>query len=362
MGSSNSSNCYDDSEANLKYFDDSLSKVEEEFIFIVDFKNSDIDSDVMNKSLLLELRDSNNSAIIPTLDVSQSKLTYNLYANGDASIDATASLNRKSVYVGNSVNLSVITSFQQQVLEDVNVIDTNFYDKKLGIKLSLIDSSGNVVNGASLLGVNFVYDGVIYYPRVDGTARFNIAESIANVSSLITINTANSNLASGSYSILVETFGSSDGIYYGLTPSSSVSVDLEIINANYGLSVDLLDSDVLIDKDSGKSLDGNNSLDFTINYNSVISNPSIRLALFRRTYSDVYEYDYELVDLKNLIDTEFESTSNEFEYMLTDRPSSVFRAVIDTKDNLVTGTYKLEFRLYDNDSYVGSDYKYFIVQ
>ena len=219
-----------------------------------------------------------------------------------------------------------------------------------------------MVNGASLLGVTFEYQGVTYYPRVDGTVRFNIAERIANVSSRIIINTRNSNLATGNYTIKIDTFGSSDGIYYGLTSSSQVTIPLRIVNDIYGLSVDLPINDVIIDKDSGLTEDNNHNLDFNINYSSGLSSPNIRLSLYRRTYNSVYSYNYEIIDLSSFIEEELATTSNNYEYMVTSLPNATNRLVLNTKDSLTTGTYRFLFKLYDGNTFIGSAYHDVIVE
>lgn len=363
MGSSSLDNTYNDQEANLKYYDETQKKAEEEFIFIVDLKSSNIDQDVLKKSLLIELRNANNNPVIPVLDVVQQKMVYNLYTNKEAVIDASAVLSKKSIYVGSSVDLTVVTDFKQQLTSgNVNIIDTNFYNKKLGIKISIYNEAGELVNGASLLGTKFKYDGAVYYPRQDGTVRFNIADRVANVSSKITIDTENSNLVSGVYKLVIEPFGSSDGIYYGLTASSSIEKELIVINEIFGLSASVSDSDVIIDKDTGLTIDNNHYLEFQLSYSSGLTNPNIRVSLLRRDYTDIYSSNYKLVDLQDYVTTELTKTDVEFLYLVRKSPGSVFNYLLETKDNLKTGTYKVQFSLYDDNTYIGSIDKCIIIE
>ena len=362
MGSSSTNNTYSDTDANTKYYDSDNQKAEEEFIFIVDLKESNINTDVLRKSLLIELRDQNDNPVIPVLDIEQQKMIYNLYANKDAVINATAELSKKSIYVGNSVDLTVVTDFAQQKIGSTNIIDTNFYDKKLGIKLSFYDEENNLVNGASLLGTKFIYEDVSYFPRQDGTVRFNIAESVANVSSKITIDTTNSNIASGVYKLVIETFGSSDGIYYGLESSAKIEKEITIINDIFGLSAEMYESDIIIDKDTGFSEDENNYVEFRFAYSSGLTNPNIRVSLYRRTYTNVYDYTYQLVDLQDYVTNELTATNNSKEYLVKNSPSSSFQYILNMKDNLKTGTYQVKFSLYDEDNYVGSIDKYIIIE
>lgn len=360
MGSPSVNNTYNDSDANSKYYDQKNKKAEEEFIFNVDLKETNIDTDVLKKNLLMELRDKNDNPVIPVLDIAQRKMFYNLYINKDAIIDAEATLSNDTIYVGTSVDLNVTTNFMQQKIGDINVIDTNFYDQKLGIKLSLYDSNDNLVNGATLLGTKFIYDKVSYFPRQDGTVRFNIAESVANVSSKITIDTTNSNIPSGDYRLKIETFGSADGIYYGLTPSTMITKDIVIVNESFGLSVKMDDNALIIDANNNSN--SNRRLDFNLEYSSNLKKPSIRVSLYRRTYSDIYKYSYSKVDLADYVTNNLNKTNTNLEYLVMDSPSNRFQYILNMKDNLKTGTYQVKFLLYDNNTYVGEVIKYIIIK
>ena len=362
MGSSSSTNTYDDNIANNNYYDSTLQKAEEEFIFIVDLKDTGLNVDVLDKTLLLELRDTNNSTIIPVLDVAQQKLFYNLYGNKEANINTTATLSNSTLYIGQSVDLNVTTSFSQQTLGNITIIDTNFYDKKLGIKLSLYNSNNELVNGAGLLGTAFVYNGVRYYPRQDGTVRFNAAETVANVSSRITIDAEKSNISSGEYTLVIETFGSADGIYYGVDRTSRVEKPITVVNELYGLDANSSDDDVIVDKDTGLSQGGTNSLEYLIDYSSGLKKPSIRISLYRRTYSAVYDYSYSLVDIADYVSNELEETNEEKVYTIRSLPPARFQYTLYMNENLMTGTYQIRFSLYDDDNYVGHINKYIIIE
>ena len=362
MGSPSTNNTYDDSTANDNYYDNVAKKAEEEFIFIVDLKDTDLNEDVLNKTLLIELRDSNDNPVVPVLDVSQQKMFYNLYKDKEADINASATLSNSTLYVGQKTDLNVTTSFSQQTLGNITIIDTNYYEKKLGIKLSLYNSNNELVNGAELLGTAFVYNGIRYYPRQDGTVRFNVAETVANVSSRITIDCEKSNIASGDYTLVIEAFGSADGIYYGVDKTSKVEKQITVVNELYGLNANYSDDDVIVNKEDGYTQDGNNYIDFQIEYQSGLKKPNIRISMYRRTYDDVYNYSYNLVDLRDYTTNEFENTNEEKIYFARKSPSSNFKYTLYMKDNLVTGTYQIRFSLYDDNNYVGHINKYIIIE
>ncbi len=361
MDSSSPGNIYDDAAANLRYYDSVNQVAEEEFIFIIDLKDTTLNTDVIRQSLLFELRKANGHSI-PVLDVEQQRMFYNLYNNKDSIINLSASLSNTNVYIGKTTTLTVITDFAQQEVNDTKIIDTNFYDQKLGIKITILDSNNNIVNGVSLLGLNYEYNGVTYYPRVDGTTRFNIAERVANVSSRININTQNANIATGNYKLQIDTFGSSDGIYYGLVSSRQTTINIRIVNDIYGLSVELGDSDVLVDAETGKTQDGDNNLRFNVKYSSGLTSPTIRLLVSRRTYNAVFDYTYTPFDYEDIFTTQLEESFNQYEYYVARIPNSENLLTLTTKDNLTTGTYRIEFKLYDYDTYIGSAYRDIIVQ
>ena len=91
-------------------------------------------------------------------------------------------------------------------------------------------------------------------------------------------------------------------------------------------------------------------------------NPNIRVSLYRRDYNDVYTDVYHLVDFKDYFTNEFTTTAAEKTYMVFDTPTATMSTVLYLKDELMSGTYKLSFALYDNDTYIGDVYKYIIIK
>ncbi len=362
MGSTSEENNYNDASANINYYNQSTSIVEEEFIFIVDYSDSDINEDKKDLYLFLELRDSNSQVLVSVLPQQQNVMKYNIYNNSDGIIDVSAQLSDTNLYLGHSTILNVTTDFIQSTNQTVSIYDTSYFDKKLGIKISIFDEHNNQVSGADLLGVTFTYKNTVYHPRLDGTVRFNLASKVANVSSPITINTQNSNLASGKYTIKIESFASADGIYYGLIASDSTTVELNIVDTIYGLKVNIKEQMQTVDKDTGLTLFDNNALITNIEYSSGLTNPNIRISLYRRDYTSIITNLYNKVNIKDYVTNNYEETDIEYEYYLSKNPTSTFSSYIYLKPNLKTGTYKLVFSLYDGNVYVGDVYQYIIIK
>lgn len=361
MGSTSTNNNYNDEEGNAKYYDSVNGYVHEEFVFIVDFKDSGINVDKLNNTLLIELRNASDQTLIGVLGVQHANMTYNLYHDKDAIIDLDATLESNKIYLGQKQKMTVTTNFIQQQINSKTIYDTNYFNKKLGIKISLYDSNGDLVNGASLFGVSFKYNNVKYYPRVDGTVRINIAERVANISSKIEMDTSYSNLPSGSYTIKIESFGSADGIYYGLTSSDSVELPITIISSMYGLKVDLPEQSLVIDKVTGKGDNDNNAMVFTINYSSGLADPNLRISMYRRKYDEVYSREYEKVDIKDYVENDL-LDRGDYNYLIFENPTETQLLFLYMKENLMSGTYKIVFSLYDGDIYIGDVYKYIIIK
>ena len=363
MGSDNTNNHYNDATRNADYWNDTLHIAEEEFIFIFDFKEADIDTDVLEKSMIIELRNNDDDVILSVIGVEQQQLFFNIFADKDSVLELDAHLSTTEFYIGHQVGLNVKTNFVQKKYNGEAIIDTNFYDYKSGLKLTILDNEGNNVNGPSIMGISYTLGTETYYPRFDGTVRINNSERIANINDNITINTEGSNLASGEYTLLIESFGSPDGIYYGLESSDQERLPFTVKNTLYGLkAVQTSDEELIVNKTTGNNETGTNAITFNIEYSSGLLHPNLRISLKRRKYDEVYSTSYELVDFKDMFSNEFATTSDNKVYMLFDTPTSVMNTTLYTKENLTSGTYRVTFSLYDNDTYIGETYRYVIVK
>ena len=363
MGSSNVNNNFDDAAKNNLYYDSDLDAASEQYVFMVDFGESNIQQDVEHVSLLIELRNGGNQTIVGVLDYQQlNTIFYSLYVDEDAVIEVDANINKTTLYVGETANLRVTTNFMQNIRNGHTVVDTNYFDKKLGLKIYLLDSSNNVVDGYSLMGLAFNLNGISYYPRTDGSYRINVSDRVANVASNFIINTASSNLATGTYTIVIESFGSPDGIYYGVQTSSVDTVTLNVINAIYGLDVSVPDNAIVIDKDTGLNDNNSDVLPLTVRYSSGLSNPKLRISLYRRKYVRDYSTEYEIVDLAEYVTNPLTLAASPFEYELSNSPLSETTKYYNFKPGKKTGTYKLTVSLYDQNSLIGQSYQYIFIK
>lgn len=360
MGSTNE--YYNESISESSYYDFAGDIEHEGFIFQVDFSQSDQTTQIENASLLIELQDQDNQTLIGVLGIQRDTCKYGIYPNSDAIINVDATLSSDTIYLGQTFNMNLATNFTQTIIDSKTIFDTKYFDQKTGIKISVFDNNGNQLSLDSLLGIKFLLNGVTYYPNIDGTIRINVAQRVANILSNITVDTSqNTTLATGTYQIKIESFGSSDGIYYGLTSSATTIKNINIINDKYGLKVWTDDKSKFVTKQTGYTDYGNNTLVTNINYSSALNNPVITVSLQRRDYSSIYSLKYNDVDLKDYVTNKLiQFSTNEYEVSNTPQSSSQF--FLNLKAGLQTGTYKLMFKLYDKTTYIGNAEEYFIVK
>ena len=257
--------------------------------------------------------------------------------------------------------MNLTTNFIQPTINSIQVIDTTYFEKRPGVKISIYDSNGNMLNNSSILGLYYELDGVNYYPRMDGSVRIPLANKVANLISRITIHTQNTNLASGEYTLKIESFGSPDGVYYGVQSSDKLELSFSVVNSRYGLNVTLPSSSVILSKETGMTANNNNALVFHITYSSNLANPNLRLSLYRRNYSEVYDLEYIKVNLLDYITNHYVDTGD-YTYLLEENPQQNMDKFIYMKENLVSGTYRFVFSLYDGDIYIGEVAKYVIIK
>ena len=365
MGSENGK--YNEQEESKNYYLQDQNTFYENFIFHVSFADTNMQENITNNSLLMELRNDNNQTLVGVIGIQRDVLKYSVYCNQDAEIKLNGSIEPTTIYLGNQANLNVETTFTQTIVDSKTVYDTQYFDKKLGIKISIYDIDGNRLGIDSLLGVNFELDGQKYYPRVDGTTRISIADKVTDVLARIKINTQdNTTWATGNYKIVIESFGSSDGIYYGLTASDKIELNATIINSAYGLKVITNDTAKIVDKETGNTVDGTNSLVSTVEYSSALDNPNITVSLYRRTYNDIYDMEYEKVDLQDYVLYQLEKADKgeniDKEYIAFENPIETQEYNLRLKTDLMTGTYKLVYKLYDGENYVGEAYEYIVIK
>ncbi len=354
MGSKGGMTYYDDSAKNLEYYDGTDSN--EEFIFIVDFEESNITTDQLSNTLLLEIRDSNEESIITVLGIQHSQLTYNLYANKDATLEINAAIEDNPLYVGYTDIVDLSVSYQSTTQNGQTITDTSNFDKKLGLQVHFEDHNGRIVSGSDLVGTTIKDGNMTAQADINGYYRLTLAQAVGNVQKWLIVDAENSLLSTGQYTMVFEVFPSVDGVYYEKVTPSEYDLSFNFISTAYGLKPTIAPNSVVLKSDK------ENTLDFTIEYESLLNNPNIRIMLFRRKYDQIYSTEYEEVNIQDYITDTLVASTNSNEYILFENPSATNSMSLAMENNLLTGTYRVSFRLYDGNTMIGEIYKYIIVR
>ena len=354
MGTTDTSTNYSDAIMNSIYYDGTSSS--EEFIFIVDFSDTNITSDQLNNKLLIEIRDANEESMITVLGIEHNQLTYNLYSGRDSHININATPSDNPLYIGYNDIFDLSINYQNDSLDNVAVVDTQYFNSKLGVQISIVNKDNNTLSGSDLVGTYFEMDGNRYYPDINGITHIKLSDKVGNTQKWIIFNTENSSIVTGDYKFVFKAFGSIDGIYFSQSLPETKNLDIMIINSKYGLNPTIDDNSIIFSSTNDKNLK------FNIDYTSMLEHPNIRLAMYRRRYNQIYDTNYDLVDLANYVDQSLFETSNTYEYMLISNPAATNTFNLSMKNELMTGTYRLCFRLYDNDVQIGEIIRYIIIK
>ena len=342
------------------YLNTTLDIVLEEFIFQVDFADITLANTFANQSLTVQLRDMWDDSVKLKVNTDQYPMLFNLYSDKEAIKSVDVNSNKTYIYMGNEFKVDLKTVYEFQTENADTVYDTTHFEDQLGVKITVLEGSTQL-SSTDLTGIYVEYNGKRYYARTDGSYRIKIADAVSNVLTDMVFYTENGKLDTATYTFKFETFGSIDGVYFSSAIATD-SINMQIINADYGLSAILDDKSVLIDKATGITKNNDNALDFTIGYSAEFTNPKICVSLYRRDYSSIYSSKYNLIDLANYVSNTLTPTAVEKEYLVTDNPQATQNFVLRLKDNLTTGTYKIVFSLYDGENYIGNIDKMIIIK
>ena len=62
------------------------------------------------------------------------------------------------------------------------------------------------------------------------------------------------------------------------------------------------------------------------------------------------------------VKTDLKSSGRDKEYIVSENPTNSIMYFLTLKSDLITGTYKVVYKLYDREAYVGEDYEYIIIK
>lgn len=360
MGSVNKNNRYNDAEANKKYYSDGL--VDEEFIFIFDLKNSNQTGTHLDNSMLFELRNSEGRSVYSVLGIRQGIMNYNTYDQSNAVLEQNILNNEEYLYynITDEVNYSTHINYDQTENRQ-SIIDTNYESNNMGLNVSFYSNDGEIVSSSLLSSSSIRIDGVDYFADSDGVFRIRLAGKVSNLNKKLNISVGK-DLPSGVYTMRYTLFASEDGLHNS-DIKNSVSKDfiVHVVSSNDTIIVNTDDKYKVIDGDTHLNLAGINRNIYDVKYTSSLNNPNIRLEILKRDISSSDSSKFESIPFNNLFKNNMTVYSGN-EVLLNMGLSNSYKFYFDLNDEFTSGTYKLVFKLYDNNQLIDSDVQYVIVK
>ena len=370
MGSISEDNTYSDELNNRKYFTEEYGRIVEEFIFIFDFKETTTTGTHADNSMLFELRNNEDRTLLSVLGIRQSLMKYSLYDSSNAVLNQTVTPSSNYMYYDISYNVDYATAIGYDQTEGrESIINTNYESSSMGLNVSIVDNSGTQVSSSLLSGTSIVIDNKSYFADSDGVYRIKLTGKVSTIKRTISIY-ADSLLPAGNYTLKFTLFASADGRHNShALESKEVDIPITLVGADNSIKVSTVDETKLV---SGE--DGVNELNlkyntYVVSYTTVLTNPNVRVSLYKRNIDNKDTTVYTEVDLNTLFTNELTlpsesgySSRSSDEKMLKINAGVSNTLYFNFNDNLTSGTYKLVFKLYDNNQLIDEDFKYIIVK
>ena len=360
MDSTSSNNKYDDATANQKYYSDGTAI--EEFLFIIDMKNSNQTGEHLNNSILFELRNSEARSIFTVLGIKQSDMIYNTYDKSNAVLNQTITDNNSYLYYNITDDIGYSTSINyDQTSNRQSIIDTNYESNNMGLNVAFYSSDGKIVSSSLLSSTSIKIEGKNYFADSDGVFRIRLAGKVSNLNKSLAL-TVGKDLPAGTYTMKYTLFASEDGLHNSDTENSvTKEFTVHVVSSENTITVDCDDKTKVVDGTTSLNMNNSKTNTYSIEYTSALSNPSIRVEVYKRDTTNIDSTTYTSVPFNNLFSNNLDvANGNE---MLINMGGSNSKSIDFTlADNLTSGTYRVVFKLYDNTQIIDSETKYVIVK
>ena len=364
MGSTSTNNTYDDQDANSKYYDVDHNCAMEEFIFIFDFKNTTFTGMYLDNSILIELRNNENRGIVSVLGIRQAVMKFSLYDESNSVLVQNIEDLSDYLYSGISADFSLSTNIDYDQTENREpIIDTNYEANSMGLNIVLFDSQGTQLSSTMLQGTVIKVGEKQHFVDGDGTFRIKLAGKVSNLVRNMSI-IVDDGVPPGVYKIKFTLFASPDGLHNSSTKYVEYEKIITVVDDDNALLVTTDDTTKLVIGETGLNMNNSVFSQYTITNKSVLTNPNIRVDLYKRSTQNSSTTEYVEVPFNTLF-SDVVTLSNNSAYPHEIRiNTSINGTTIYTfalKEGMPSGTYKLVFRLYDNNQMVDEETQYVIV-
>ncbi len=361
MDSTSTNNTYDDSVANLLYYDENGNFADEEFLFIFDFKDTTVTGEHLDNSILFELRDNEDRTKLGVLGIREELMFYNTYESSNVVLNQTITDSDSYLYYDIADEFAYSTEIQYNETENrQSVIDTNYESSKMGLNVVFLDNDGEPVSSSLLIGTSIFIGNQEYFADGDGVFRIKLANKVSNLNKAMKI-VANKNLPAGQYTIRYILFASDDGLHNSHQENSvTEEFNVTVVSSDNSISADCDDLMKVVIGETGLNLAGTRTNVYDIKYESQLTNPNFRIEVYKRKVTSIDTTEYDSIPFNQLFTNTMTTVSgNEVSFTMSSGEESL---EFELQNNLTSGTYKIVFKLYDGNQLIDDDIKYVIVK
>ena len=335
--------------------------INENFVVIVDFKETNITENIENISISLRITNENTNEIKNTLIDTIKKFNI-ISKNNDVSFSLNTAFKDTINYNENAQHtIDFETKINYQTINENKIFDTTLEDKNIGLSIKMVNNKGDIVPEQNLKNISFKIGDKKYSPSNDGIVRINLEKGIDDITDNLIVQTYsdNSNLEEGNYKFVINLYTAYDGINSNEnlgTIEIPVYVGKNIYKNDKSFNVIMDNEDKIITKKQ-------NEFDFELLVSEISENANIKMSLYKKNSLSAYEQSYTIVDLENyLIDNTFERYDENVYYVSKEvNENNILKINLDTS-LLEKKGYMFVFELCEDEKVVNKISKKFIVK
>ena len=153
--------------------------------------------------------------------------------------------------------------------------------------------------------------------------------------------------------------------------ADSIDIPVTVVGSDNSIIVECDDRSKLVHGETGLNELGLSYNEYTISTNSVLSNPNVRISVYKRNIDNKDTTIYTEVPIGNLFSNYFLDVSSvsqkfraasEFEKYVNITVGKTSTLKFNLVSDLTSGTYKVVFKLYDTNQLIEEEVKYVIVR
>lgn len=346
------------------------NSINDNYKIILDFKDTNIETDYSNIYLYLELKSNTDlrSTIASTIK------SFNIYSsinNGSVNAEPYLTIGSRSIDINSdsSTDISISSGLTYKYVNDSIIYDTTNEDKNIGIAIKLVDINGNLVTKDKYKNLIFKMNNKEYYPDNDNVTRINLESGVSDITKTLTIETSSDNMfiEEGTYYFEISNYVAYDGLYpdeYKNIKYIPVTISNTNYNTRYNFNVTMSEEDRIIKKSEIPT-----NIIFDILESGALYSPSIRISLYKKNELTANNQDYTLIDLNTYTEQELDRYSDNiynvpisnFVYSWRVDNYETFEINLLTNNLEKTG-YKYVFDLYNGTQKISTVEKKFIIR